>query len=338
MNPKRLFRFAGASLALWHGLILFAGFFSPYDPTMQNRTLAFAPPTRIHFFDRYQRFHLRPFVYGVRAQPHNPEAYEEERSQVYPIKWMVRGHGYKAGGLFPTRWHLFGVDEPGRIFLFGSDDFGRDQFSRLLFGGQISIAAGLAATALSLGLGFLLGMMAGLQAGWLDEVVMRCAEVFMALPWLYLLFAVRAVMPLHVSAGKAFLLVVVVIGVLGWARPARLIRGVVLSAKEKDFVVAARGLGASGAYLVGRHVAPQTRGVMLTQASVLIPQYILAEVTLSFLGLGVSEPTASWGNMLSTLQQYHVLLSYWWMFIPGLALIPLIWGYYTLANTIKMRL
>ena len=197
--------------------------------------------------------------------------------------------------------------------------------------------AGLLAAGLSLGLGLLLGAVAGFYGGWLDEILMRGAELFLALPWLYLLFAVRAFLPLHITPAQAFLLLITVIGLIGWARPARLIRGVVLSAKERDYVLAARGFGASDFYLLRRHILPQTFGVVLTQAALLIPQYILAEVTLSFLGLGVGEPVPSWGNMLGALQQYHVLASYWWMFIPGLVLIPVFLGYYTLANALHKR-
>ena len=132
-------------------------------------------------------------------------------------------------------------------------------------------------------------------------------ELFLALPWLYLLLGARAALPLNLSPRDAFLAIVIVLGVIGWARPARLVRGVVLTAKEREYVIAARGFGASDVYLLRRHVLPQTRGLVLTQAALLIPHYILAEITMSFLGLGVNEPGTSWGAMLSRLQQYHVL-------------------------------
>jgi peptide/nickel transport system permease protein len=159
-----------------------------------------------------------------------------------------------------------------------------------------------------------------------------------ALPWLYLLFAVRAVLPLHIAGWQVFLLLVSVMGLIGWAPPARLIRGVVLSAKERNFVLAARGFGASDISILTRHVLPQTSGVVLTQLTLLIPQYVLAEVTLSFLGLGVSEPTPSWGSLLSSLQQYSVLASYWWMFLPALLLVPVFLLYYLAADALQERL
>ena len=124
---------------------------------------------------------------------------------------------------------------------------------------------------------------------------------------------------------------------MDWARPARLVRGVVLSARERNYVLAARGFGAGDLYLIRRHIAPQTFGLVLTQAALLVPQYILAEVTLSFLGLGVGEPVPSWGNMLAALQQYHVLSSYWWMWLPGLALVPVFLAYFALAEALHAR-
>ena len=195
--------------------------------------------------------------------------------------------------------------------------------------------AGLIATILSLSVGILVGGVAGYYGGWVDELLMRGGELFLALPWLYLLFAVRAALPLHISQWEVFLMLVSVMGLIGWVRPARLIRGVVLSAKQRNFVVAARGFGASDTYLLRRHILPQTYGVLLTQMTLLIPQYVLAEVTLTFLGLGVGEPLPSWGTLLASLQQYYVLSSYWWMFLPALFLIPLFLVFYTVADALQ---
>jgi peptide/nickel transport system permease protein len=144
-------------------------------------------------------------------------------------------------------------------------------------------------------------------------------------------------LPLTIEPLQAFVLILLVVGLVGWARPARLIRGVVLSARAREYVVAAQCAGASDVYLFRRHVLPQVLGVMLTQAAVLAPQYILAEVTLSFFGLGVAEPVPSWGNMLAGLQRYHVLTSYWWMFAPGLALVPVSLLFYSLADALHRR-
>lgn len=293
-------RKAAAALALLgavHGAVLLAGYLAPYDPAEQDRRHPFAPPG----------------IAGCDSRP-------------CPVRWFVRD----AAG----RPRLFGVDAPARIFVLGSDQYGRDQLSRLLHGGRISLAAGLLAAALSLGAGWTAGALAGYRGGRLDAALMRAAEFFLALPWLYLLFAVRAFLPLDVPPGRALLFIAAVIGLAGWARPARLVRGVALSAKERGYVLAARGFGASHFHILGRHVLPQTLGVALTQGALLVPQYILAEVTLSFLGLGVGEPVPSWGNMLAALSHYHVLVSCWWMAAPALAMVPVFLGYLSLAGVL----
>jgi len=317
-----------------HLVIACAGFFAPYDPTLQNRERPYAPPMRVHWFDATGHIHARPFVYSQQLRAGSFDEYEEDKSSALPMSFFVSGSPYKLLGVIPLHTHLFGAGET-QVFLLGSDGYGRDLFSRMLFGGQISLLAGLMAASLALCTGLLIGALAGFFGGWTDEILMRVAELFLALPWLYLLFAVRAFLPLSVSPLQAFLMVALLIGAVGWARPARLIRGVVLSAKERDYVPAARGFGASDFYLLRRHILPSTWSVILTQAALLIPQYVLAEVTLSFLGLGVPEPTPSWGNLLASLQQYSVLTSYWWMYLPGLAMVPFFLGYLALASALQ---
>jgi peptide/nickel transport system permease protein len=289
---------------------------------------------RLHFIDAQGRFHVRPFSYAWQPRPGSFDQYQENLSQPVPLKLFVNGARYNVLGLVPASAHLFGAENTP-LHLLGTDAFGRDLLSCILFGGQISLLAGLLGAGITLLLGLSLGAAAGYYGGWRDAVLMRVAELFLALPWLYLLFGLRAFLPLSVRPAQAFLLVIAVIGAVGWARPARLVRGIVLSAKERDFVRAARGFGASNAYLLWRHVLPQTSSVLLTQAAILIPQFVLAEMTLSFLGLGVPEPMVSWGNLLSSLQQYSVLVSYWWMYLPALAMVPFFLGYLRLASLLQ---
>jgi peptide/nickel transport system permease protein len=325
-------------LVLLHAVIVFAGFVAPYDPVAQNRDLPFTPPTHLHFVDAAGHFHLRPFIYPWVSRPQNLYEYEESHEREYPVHFFVKGTEYKVAGLFSGHTHWFGVEAPAQVFLAGTDNYGRDQFSRILYGGRVSLAAGLLATFISLSLGLLLGTISGFYGRWIDESLMRTAELFLVLPWLYLLLAVRAFLPLHISPIQTFFLLVAVIGSVGWARPARLVRGIVLSAKTRKYVAASRGFGASDPYILRRHVLPHTYGVLLTQAALLVPQYVIAEVTLSFLGLGLSEPLPSWGNLLASLQQYSVLVSYWWMFAPGLALVVFSLGYLAVANAFLQRL
>lgn len=334
---RRKFKWAVWFLLAIHAVVVLAGFIAPYSFATQDREHPYAPPTRVHFFDCAGKFHMRPFVYATKTAEGTRTGYPQDCSQLARIQFFPHGDGYTLLGMFHFNRHLFGVDAPARVFLLGTDGFGRDQFSRLLYGGQVSLFAGFVAAAFSVLMGLLLGAIAGMYGGHVDDVAMRVAEIFITVPWFYLLIAVRAFLPLQISPVTAFLLVVSVIGVVGWGRPARLVRGVVLSARERNFVLAARGFGASKAYLLRRHLMPLTFRVLLTQMTVLIPQFILAEVILSFLGLGIGEPFPSWGNMLAHAQQYHVLVSYWWMLLPGLAPIPVFLAYHSLAETLEER-
>jgi peptide/nickel transport system permease protein len=309
-------------LATLHIAVLLAGFLGPYDPATQNRNSALIAPMVVHFMDSRGKLHLRPSI----------RAAGEDR----PIRFLVSGSPYRLG-LWTVHTHLFGVDKPASIHLLGTDEFGRDQLSRLLWGGQISLATGWLAAFLSLGVGLVLGLLAGFFGGWRDAIVMRGAELFLALPWLYLLLAVRAFLPLSLSPHATALVLIAVIGTVGWARPARLVRGVTLSAKERDFVYAARGFGASSWHLMTRHCLPETYSVLSTQLALLVPQYILAEVTLSFVGLGVGEPAASWGNLLAPLRQVSLLASSWWLALPALLVMLTAWCFMALAENSRLN-
>jgi peptide/nickel transport system permease protein len=297
-------------LGALHLAAVFPGWLAPYGYADQHRDFPYAPPMRVHWSGG------RPVVYGLDPVD---DGYREDPAHRYPLRLFHNGH-------------LFAVDEPGVVFLAGTDAYGRDVLSRVIYGARISLVTGLAAAAVSLALGWLLGAAAGFFGGRVDRTLMRGSELFLALPWLYLLLAVRAFLPLHIGPVEAFLLLVGIIGGVGWVRPARLIRGVVLSVRERPFVLAARGFGASPAYLLRRHILPFTWSVVLTQATVLIPQYILAEVTLSFLGLGVGEPVPSWGNMLAEAREYHALSGHPWLLAPGLAAVPILLGYLLVAD------
>ncbi len=322
------------ALAVLHGIVAAAGFFAPYDPTEQDRERPYLPPMKIHLVDAQGHSHLRPFFYAEHLRAGSFDQFEESIDQPVPLRFFVRGVRYRLFGLLPSRMHLFGA-QASRIYLLGTDAYGRDQFSRILYGGQISLLAGLLGAGLTLFFGTLIGATAGYYGGWRDGVLMRVAELFVALPWLYLLFALRAFLPLAVSPVQAFFLIITVIAAVGWARPARLVRGVVLSARERDFVRAARGFGAADWYLLRRHILPETSSVVLTQAAILVPQFVLAEMTLSFLGLGVPEPVPTWGTLLASLQQYSVLVSSWWMYAPALAIVPFFLGYLGLASALQ---
>jgi peptide/nickel transport system permease protein len=327
---KARMRFFVIALIAMHIAILLAGVVAPYGRAAQNRGLAYVPPTRLHFRGA-SGLHWQPFVYG---SINDPDGRREDLTREYPVRLFVRGDSYRVFGIFTTNFHLFGVDSPGRVFLLGTDSYGRDEFSRLLYGGQISLAAGLLATFIALAVATIIGTISGYFGKWVDESLMGSAELFLSLPWFYFLVGLRAFLPLHLSSTSTFLLIICVIGTIGWARPARLVRGVVLSARNRNYVLAARGFGGSDFYLLWRHVVPETFGVLLTQTALLVPQYVAAEAVLSFFGLGIAEPVPSWGNMLSTLQQYNVLISYYWLLAPACALVVTSVMYWLLADAI----
>ena len=314
----------GLGVATLYAAVLGAAFLSPYDPAAQHRDHPLAPPTRVHFVDRGGRLHLRPFVY----------ADADDGAKAYPIRFFARG--VDEDGSIGSR-RLFTVDPPAALFLAGTDELGRDQFSRLLYGGRVSLAAGLFAGALALAIGLLLGCVAGFFGRWIDAGVMAASDVFMALPWLYLLLAIRAALPLDVGAGRALASVVLVIGIAGWARPARLVRGVVLSARTRDYVTAAAAAGASRTRMMRAHVLPEAFSVALTQASILVPQYTLAEITLSFFGLGVGEPTPSWGTMINAMLRQELSASHWWLAAPAAALVLVSLLYRAAADALQQR-
>src|SRR5437867_1017631 len=168
MRSKRTVFVLVAALAALHLTILLAGFAAPYDPVVQNRELSYAPPTHIHFVDS-SGFHLRPFIYGSISEL---DSYREDLNHRYPVRMVVRGDGYTVFGVFKSNLHLFGVDQPARLLLFGSDGYGRDVFSRLLFGGQLSLAAGLLATFITLATATVIGTTSGYYGKWVDESLM----------------------------------------------------------------------------------------------------------------------------------------------------------------------
>lgn len=290
-----------------YGLVFAAAAFAPYDPGEQHRDFALAPPTRIRLVDAEGDIH-RPFVYAIREG--NEAGYVEDRGRRYAL------HFFSAK-------HLIAVDRPAHIFLFGTDAFGRDLASRIAVGGRLSLTAGAAAAAMALALGFVLGGAAGYAGGALDWSIAHAADVFLAIPWFALVLAVRAGLPLAIPAVHALALVALVVGTAGWAAPARLVRAVVLSGRTEDYVLAARAAGGSPWYILRRHLLSQAVPVVLTQASVLVPRFALAEMTLSFFGLGVAEPTPSWGTLLGDAVRQAPLSFEWWIATPLIVVVSM---------------
>lgn len=261
--------------------------------------------------------------------------FAEERERMYPVQFFAPGTAYRLFGLFECRTHLFGVEEPARIFLWGGDALGRDVFSRVLDGARLSLTIAGVALLLSIPLALLIGSLSGFYGGKFDFVCMRLIELFLALPSLYLIIALRSALPLGLAPEKVSLAMVLVIASFGWAGIARIVRGATLSIREREFILAAVALGASDARIIVRHLWPSLTGLVLTQAALAVPGYILAEVTLSYLGLGVPEPLPSWGGMLSSVGGVEQLGAFWWNLAPGVAIFVVSLAFYLLAEGVR---
>ncbi len=308
-------------LVILYGLALFAPFVAPYSQEVMDRERFFHPPQRLHWVDARGAFRIVPFVHPTRLESPRDFTYREDRGTVQPVRFFVRGHRYRLFSLIPTDRHLFGVDAPGRIYLLGTDPLGRDVFSRLLFGAQISLTVGLVGIAISFTIGLLVGGISGYFGGWIDNITMRITELLFAIPGLYLLLALRGIFPVDLPSEQVYLAIIVILAFIGWAGLARIIRGMVLSIRRQEFIAAAEALGMSRLRIIARHILPNTMSFVIVAATVAVPGYILGEVVLSFLGLGVQEPAASWGNMLSQARSLRFLTSFpWLLFAPGCAI------------------
>jgi peptide/nickel transport system permease protein len=312
-----------AMLALWvlvvlYGLMILAGFVAPYHYETQNADLSFHPPmlTSIRIRDAEGNFR-RPFVYATGAAASGGRVYTEDTTRPLPIRFFVSGDPYELFYFIPTTVHLFGVEEPGRLYLFGSDIFGRDLFSRILYGSRISLSVGIVGIVISTIIGMLVGGVAGYYGGRLDFILMRIVELILALPSLYLILVLRQSFGANLSSVQMYLLIVLILSFIGWASQARVIRGMVLSLKEQEYVVAAEALGFSRFWIVIKHILPNTLSFVIVTATLSVPFYILGEVALSFLGVGIQEPEASWGLMLESSRSVAYLTNYWWILVPG---------------------
>jgi peptide/nickel transport system permease protein len=326
----------GIVLTVFYLLALFAPFVAPYPQGEMDREKYFHPPQALHWVHADGRFGPRPFVREMRVADLGSFEYEEDPSSELPIRFFVPGYQYELLGLIPTDVHLFGVDPPGRVLIFGSDSFGRDVLSRLLYGARISLTVGLVGIAISFTLGLLLGGIAGYFGGAVDSVIMRTTELLLSIPSLYLIIALRAVFPLDLPSHQVYLGIVSILAFIGWAGLARVIRGLVLSMRKSDYVTAAEALGFSRLRVIARHVLPNTMSYVIVAATLSIPGYILGEVILSFLGVGVQEPSASWGNMLNQARSIRALTSFpWLLFVPGMAIFVTVMAFNFLGDGLR---
>ena len=274
---------------------------------------------------------ISPNLLGVVVEPEVTE-YETVK---YPIKFFAKSWDYKLLWLFPTNIHLFGTDQPSKLLLFGADRYGRDVFSRILAGSRISMSIGLLAILITFSLGLSIGGAAGYFGGITDEILMRVTEVLMSIPSFYLLISLRAILPTSIPSHMTYLLIVVILSFIGWPGMSRVIRGMVLGLKETEFVQAAVAMGYPSSRVILRHIIPNTATYIIVAATLSIPGYILGEAGLSFLGLGITEPSASWGLMLSQAQSIKAMTEAPWLLIPGIFIFIVVMGFNLLGDALR---
>jgi peptide/nickel transport system permease protein len=274
---------------------------------------------------------ISPAIIDVIVEPE----ISEYATQKYPIKFFHSSWSYKLLGIIPLDFHLVGTDQPSKLLLFGSDAYGRDVFSRILHGARISMSIGLLAIMITFSLGLSIGGAAGYFGGITDEILMRTTEILMSIPSLYLLISLRAVLPTNLPSHITYLLIVVILSFIGWPGMSRVIRGMVLGLKETEFVQAAVVMGYPSARVILRHIIPNTATYIIVSATLSIPGYILGEAGLSFLGLGIAEPSPSWGLMLSQAQSIKAMTEAPWLLIPGIFIFIVVMGFNLLGDALR---
>ena len=293
-------------IGLFAWCAVFAGFLAPYDHSAQSRFEPSAPATRIHFSG------LTPIIHPRRVEDPLRRTYTEDTSVTFPLGWFVRGYSYNLLGIGETDIHLFGVrGAPGapRINLLGTDQLGRDRFSRLLYAIRFSFIVALFGALVACLVGILIGGVSGYAGRFMDTFLMGVTDAMLALPTLILILGVRAAFPLELPMFRAALLLLLIFALTGWADMARLTRGLVLSMRKREFVVAAVALGVTQKRVLFRHILPNILPSLRTRALLLLPTFLLAEVALSYLGVGLQEPEPSLGNMLTAASDLDQLRS-----------------------------
>ena len=322
-GKHRMAMTGAAVLGIFLIISLFAEFFAPYGSHRRNPHYFQGRPMGVHLFDDNWNFHLRPFIYE-RANKRDPVTFRlravVDTSKQIPLRFFTRGETYTFWGLFESDLHLFGA-EKGFVNLFGTDQLGRDVFSRLMYATRISLSVGAIGVFLAFTVGILMGGIAGYFGGIADELIMRLMEFIRSIPTLPLWLALAAALPRDWSALKVYLAVTAILASIGWTHLGRRVRSKLLSLREEEFILSARLAGCSDARIIGRHMLPSFMSYLIVDLSVSFPYIILAETSLSFLGLGLREPIVSWGVLLYSAQNIRTLAELPWLLISGLFVI-----------------
>ena len=332
-------KFAFISLCviiLLYSSSIFADFLSPYSYDNEDRDYSYCSPTPVQFRNAQGKL-TRPFIYGMssRYDEFHKRIYELDKTKFYPIRLFRKGDRYKLLGIIPCQYHLFGVKSSARIYLWGADSRGRDLFSRILYGSRVSLSIGLIGVFISLLIGLFVGGISGYYGGKIDNMIMRICEMVMMIPGFYLMLALRAAFPPNLSSLQVYVLIVFIFSFIGWAGMARVIRGMSISLREREYVLAAKALGLSDIYIIARHILPHTLSYTIVAATLSIPGYILGESGLSFIGLGIQDPHASWGNLLTEAMGIVQIKFHPWILLPGLFIFITVMSFNILGDTLR---
>ena len=297
-------------------LSLFADFLSSNPPAMQNLDQFYHPPTNVRFFDADGKFNFRPFFYKTDLQEPLDVNYRENRDVAYPLEFFCKGYRYKLFGLIALDRHLVGRSEAPYFYPLGTDELGRDVLARVFAGAQTSLMVVAFGVVLYAVLGLVFGALAGTLGGWVDSLLMRFSEFVLALPALYLLLAIRALLPPDIPFWQTLFIMVGTIAAVTWPPMARGTRGLILQLKNSSYVEAARSLGGTRIHIFLRHMFPSLLPFVLSQLAVAAPIFLLGELVLSFLNVGFGDSGESWGSMLRSLKDTRVITDFWWNLLP----------------------